>query len=297
MFAEARFERPFAALLSAGQEGLRLALPPEQRVQLAALSKPGLSMAEYRALDLPVVIGTLNARQQELFAPNTNLGFFTMRHTSQEVALVEGREELIANRLIRAGFNSEENPKNIVPRDNAGCEDLALLHNVDLVKRMQQKLLQQRSLVSDILRFDRATFGTKFASVGLDFDQDRPGNHYVKATTWHPDKSLAYHSAQFPLTRVYLVRLSAPTEVLRDRLVYDDAGQKSPLLQDIARKHEATPDAYAAWLAQVKAAGMFFQAPAAAVTLLTADKTWHKSHRPQQAAPDSHLRVVVRPIV
>jgi hypothetical protein len=38
MFAEARFERPFAALPSAGKEGLLLALPPEQRVQIAALA-------------------------------------------------------------------------------------------------------------------------------------------------------------------------------------------------------------------------------------------------------------------
>lgn len=288
MFAEARFEPAFAAV-----QGLEITLPPERRVQLAALAKPGLSMAEYRALDLPVVIGNLGAEQKTALAPNARLGFFLRPPVSHLVSLSGRNEDEVALQLVTD--LPPDQPRTLILKDAFGDELASQPNGSPLMMGIRSRLRQQRGLVADILRFDRQTFGTGAASVSFDFDQDRPSAHHVKAPVWHVDRGFASERTDDALTRVYLVRYAASAESLRDRLAYDEAGQPTSLLEGIRRKHEAAPNVYAAWLAQVKAAGMFFQAPAACVTLMTT-RTWHKSHRPQQALADSHLRLAVRPL-
>lgn len=288
MFAEARFEQPFAAQPAAGPEGLRITLPPERRVQLAELVKPGLSMAEYRALDLPVVIGGMSGALQKTFAPDEALGHFYIRNQDIKLNLVAGGESQAADELVQANLFRTDGVDPIRLRERSG------IMTTSRRQAVVAKLLAQRPLVAEILRFDRQTFGNGYVRATYDFEQDRPGPKYGLAPSWHSDVGFAYHNAAHQMTRVYLVRSAAPTDILPDRLAYDDAGKPTALLREVTRHKANSVSGYAQWL-NAPEAFTPFQAPPFAVALMTADRTWHKSHRPEQPVEDSFIRLVVRP--
>lgn len=275
---------------------LRITLPRERRVQLAALVQSGLSPQAYQALDLPVVIGQLSETQQSLLKPVSSLGHFAARVSGQEARLIAGQDYAIADRLVRAAQWHNNDATSVTVKDSHGQRDAQLQHDKQLLTRINHKLLAQRALVSDILRFDRETFGSGRVHLGFDYDQDQPGPNTVKSPLWHRDDALASHTPGHKLTRVYLVRAVASTETMRDGKAYDANGQLAPLMRNASTMHRAAPGVYADWLQQTKAAGMFFQPKPFEVILLTADKTWHKSHRPDMAVPDAFLRASVRPV-
>ncbi len=275
---------------------LRITLPPERRVQLAVLAQGGLSPQTYQALDLPVVIGQLSETQQSLLKPVGSLGLFAARVSGHEARLIAGQDYAIADRLVRAAQWHDNGATSVTVKDSLGRPDTELQHDKQLLTRINHKLLAQRALVSDILRFDRETFGGSRVHLGLDYDQDRPGPNNIKSPLWHRDDALASHTAGHRLTRVYLVRAVAATETMRDGKAYDANGQLVPLMRSANTMHGAAPHVYADWLQQTKASGMFFQPKPFEVILLTADKTWHKSHRPEMTVSDAFLRASVRPV-
>lgn len=283
MFAAARFEPSFAAV-----QGLQITLPPERRVQLAALVEPGLTAAAYHTLDLPVVIGTMGEQHKQHFAPDLALGHFYIRNQEIKLNLIAGGETQAADDLVRANLFRTDGVEAIRRREQ---------HTIltpPLRKAIVTKLLAQRPLVADILRFDRETFGDGRVRATYDFEQDRPGPKYGLAPSWHCDVGFAYHNAAHQMTRVYVVRSAAPTEIFPDRLAYGQDGKPTALLREVTRHKTNSVAGYAQWLNQPEVFTPF-QAPPYAVALMTADRTWHKSHRPAQPVEDSFMRLVIRP--
>lgn len=279
---------PFAAATGA----LHLTLSPERQRQLAALAT-ALTPTDYRRLDLPVVIGQLTDDAQARFAPDASLGYFVTRGHSVAVQHANHRVNGNAEQILRAQLVGAV-PSQVSFKDAAGQELQRYRPNAHQVARLNAKIMAQKPLVASILRFDVETFGVTPAKILLDFHQDRPGPQHVLSAGWHRDGAISARGAA-RLMRVYLVRSAAPTESLRDRLALRDDGSTAPSLGNLARLHEAAPAAQAAWLAQVKAAGILFQPQPNDVTLMSADHTWHRSHRPDQAVNASFMRLAIQP--
>lgn len=278
---------PFAAVTGA----LHLTLSPERQRQLADLATT-LTPTEYRRLDLPVVVGQLTDEAQVRFAPDVSLGYFVTRGRSVIMNHASHQANGNAERLLHEQLMGTS-PSQISFKDTSGKTlDRARL-GAQQAARLNAKIKMQKPIVASILRFDADTFGASPAKVMLDFHQDRPGPQHVLSAGWHRDDAISGRRAAH-LMRVYLVRSAAPTESLRDRLALRDDGSTAPSLGNLARLHEASPAAQDAWLAQVKAAGILFQPRPHEVTLMTADHTWHRSHRPAQSVNDTFMRLAIQ---
>lgn len=279
---------PFAAAAA-----MQPKLSPERQRELARLAT-ALTIAEYRQLDLPVVVGQLTDDAQARFAPDTSLGFFVSRGHSVTVDHNSQQANGTADRLLREQLFGAAQPSTMTFKTAAGQTLERLRPNAYVTARLNAKMMAQKPTVASILRFDAETFGATPAKLLLDFHQDYPGAHHVLSAGWHRDSAI---SARRPdrLMRVYLLRSAAPTEFLRDRLALRDDGRTAPSLGNLARLHEAPTPAQDAWLAQVKAAGMFFQPQPDEVTLVTADHSWHRSHRPATPVASTFMRLAIQP--
>ncbi len=282
---------PFAAV-----EAFQITLSPERQRQLAALACQKLSMTDYRHLDLPVVVGRLTNEAQERFVPDESLGYFASRGKSMMVSLGSPQANGIAERLLREQLITGRQTGSVSFKDAAGQRLDQLQPNAYATARLNAKIMAQKPIVASILRFDAETFGASPVKVMLDFHQDRPGPNKVLSAGWHRDDAISARYAA-RLMRVYLLRSTAPTEFLRDRQALRDDGRTAPSLGNLTRLHETPMAAQVAWMAQVKAAGMLFQPKPSELTLVSANHTWHRSHRPDQSINSSFMRLAIQPQV
>ncbi len=279
---------PFAAV-----EAFPITLSPERHRQLAALACQKLSMTDYRHLDLPVVVGRLTEEAQERFVTDERLGYFASRGKSMMVNLGSPQANGLAERLLREQLITVRESDSVSFKDAAGQTLDHHQLNAYATARLNAKIMAQKPIVASILRFDAETFGASPAKVMLDFHQDRPGPNNVLSAGWHRDDAISARYAA-RLMRVYLLRSTAPTEFLRDSQALRDDGRTALSLGNLARLHETSMAEQVAWMTQVKAAGLIFQPKPYELTLVSANHTWHRSHRPEQPVNSSFMRLAIQ---
>lgn len=282
MFAEARFKPSFAAM-----QGLQITLPPKRRVQLAAFSRPTLTDTEYRAFDLPMTVGRLSQAQRELFAPDPALGRF--EYSATGTIDTYGAQPRSAFSAIAAELLSDK--ERSMPGSRHDKERPRFQEGEE--QRVMQRVAAQAGLVADILSLDQALVGGQKVSVAAEFVQDRPSPWQALARPMHTDGM----GIPGVLHRSYLVRSVHPPEFLRDQIT------SSPLAQDAtyqALTHgQFISDAVMnPWLTKAKAAGMVVVPEPFDVTLMSRQRTFHRSNvpeRPEDVVPSTYLRVMVAP--
>lgn len=274
---------PFAAVT-----GLQLIVPPGLRVVLRQMANPNMQHADYVALNLPAIIGTLGDAQRQDFAPQLGVGDYNYSNKMDVVDFARlGRRDLqgLARELLgrpnqiepgMAGLNSGL-------KFQRGEEALAW-----------QKILQQAQLVADILCFDQKTFGTRHAHIAVDFHQDRPSPHQTLAPMLHTDEPYRQpiDGVVGRMFRSYSVRSSLGTEFLRDGIYASPLAQAMPFQALVKGQLSAVPpQTLAGWVDQVKAAGHWLESAPNTVVLRSRERTWHRSKRPEQTEPSTLLRL------
>lgn len=242
--------------------GLQIMVPPERRVQISRLAQPITSYSKLAALDLPVIIGHLGIDQRKAFAALEQM---------PDKTRIDGNTDHVD---VAAGF---------------GAVAKGLTSKPEL-----QPLLP---IVSDILQFDRQTFGDKLVSATLHFVRDTPGPGKALAPDWHRDKEYGvwrsdlsrYLNGALPPRRYYTLRSAAPMEIIADRAGTTPEGRR--LIANIDQRTDQNAPSYQAWLSEVKAAGFYVHPKPFDVVLTTGEATLHKSHQPDEPTPSAYLQL------
>ncbi len=274
---------PFAAVAD-----FPLTVPDAKRVQLAAFSRIGLNDAEYRAFDLPLKVGRMTEAQQHAFAPEPSLGryeygtnmrladFASMTRADFTVAARAMLGE--ADKLMAGSRHDREKPR-FQPGEEA---------------RVMQQLARQADVVGNILHADQQLIRHKGAVVvGLELIQDRPMPWAALARPMHTDGL----GIPGPLHRSYLSRSRLPPEFIRDQAATSPLAEDK-IYQSLTRGEYVSDGMLNPWLTRAKTAGLVVVPEPFDVTLMSRQKTLHRSsvpERPDQMELSTYLRVMVAP--
>lgn len=273
---------PFAAVT-----GLALTLEPEKARKLAVFSQAALSNTAYYDLDLPLKVATLGATQRDTFAPEPGLGRFEYSATGMMTDYAtRTRADFMATAAALL-----ESPESLLPgsRHDRQRPRFQPGEEADVMRRVAA----QAGLIADIFALDQALVGGQKVSVAAEFVQDRPSPWQALARPMHTD-GMGMPGA---LHRSYIVRSVRPPEFLRDKIA------TSPLAQDATYQAltlgQFIPDAVInPWLTKAKAAGLVTVPEPYDVTLMSRQRTFHRSQvpeRPEEVVPSTYLRVMVAP--